>query len=433
MSYTGEMDHFIIEIKQTKIILEGLLEQIVNKPKFNSVDYDNLTNIFQTLTNTITNAVSELQKSELRYKEIYENSPVLYRTANYDGIIIHCNIRYANRFGCTKEEIVGTSIFDCVEDDQVGKMKKIFETWKKKGQVSNEEIWLKTKFGAKFPALMNVSNLYDLDGNVIGTNTVLQDISDVYLAKKASEEKIRLDAKIKELEKSNKLRQELLSIVKHEFRTPLTPIKGYCEMLLEQSNENLTDLQQTSLNGIFRGIQKFEVVVDKVLDLQALETDMMIFKEEVISVSDFMGGIAGDFSKTITQSGIEFINSSNCVGEIKGDALKLRDVFNYIINNAMDFVPEETGKIEIGSKANEESVIFYVKNNGPEIPRGELQNIFAKFYQVDSSKTRRHQGMGLGLAICKEIIEKLGGKIWCESEEGKGASFYFTLKKAEKN
>ena len=227
--------------------------------------------------------------------------------------------------------------------------------------------------------------------------------------------------------KFNKLQEELLSIVKHEFKTPLMPIKGYCEILQEQSNENLTKDQQHALNRIYQNINKFEHVIDNILDIYSLETNLLFFNEEVFSVHDFMTDVASDFSKKITQSGMEFINTNIDEAEIKGDAPKLKQVFEHIINNAKSFSLPETGKIEIGAKVDEEMVTFYVKNNGSVIPKEEQQNIFKKFYQIDSSKTRRHQGMGLGLAICKEIIEKLDGKIWCESEEGKETTFYFSI------
>lgn len=410
-----------------KIILEEFEKDILEKPKLEKTDFETLEHLFQSLGNTITNVVVEIEKLELRYKELYDNSPVLYRTVNSEGIIILCNIKYANRLGYTVKEVLGTSIFDHIPEDQHKHMKEVFEMWKKRGIVSNEEIWLKTRFGTKFPVLMNVINQYDSNGNLFGSNTVLQEISDVYNAKKAFEEKMRLDAKINELEKSDKLRHELLSIVKHEFRTPLVPVKGYCEMLLEEPNENLTTTQLEYLNGIFQGISKFENVVDKILDLHALETKVTLFQNEIIPVQDFMKSVCDDFSKKITQKGMAVIVPIVDKAEIKGDVQKLRDVFGYIITNAMEFTPKENGKIEIGATVNNSSVIFYVKNNGLEIPKQELQNIFKKFYQIDSSHTRTHQGMGLGLAISKEIIKQCGGEIWCESEPGSGTVFKFSM------
>jgi signal transduction histidine kinase len=107
-------------------------------------------------------------------------------------------------------------------------------------------------------------------------------------------------------------------------------------------------------------------------------------------------------------------------------------VFTNIIRNAVDFVPAEGGKIEIGAKLNDGKILCHVKDNGIGIPKEKQSGLFGKFYQADSTLSRKHGGTGLGLSICKGIIESLGGKIWVESEKGKGSVFYFEVPKLSK-
>jgi signal transduction histidine kinase len=100
-----------------------------------------------------------------------------------------------------------------------------------------------------------------------------------------------------------------------------------------------------------------------------------------------------------------------------------------MIRNSVDFVPSKNGKIEVGVKQENEKMIFYVKDNGVGIPKEKQKNIFKKFYQADTSQTRSHGGTGLGLIICKGLVEGLGGEIWFESEPGKETTFFFTILK----
>ena len=109
------------------------------------------------------------------------------------------------------------------------------------------------------------------------------------------------------------------------------------------------------------------------------------------------------------------------------DGTCLKRVLKYFLDNSIDFVPAGKGRIEVGAYFKDSNVIFYVKDNGIGIPKDKQGNIFKKFYQIDSSYTRTHVGMGLGLAICKGIIEGLGGKIWFESKQGEGTTFYFSI------
>ena len=97
------------------------------------------------------------------------------------------------------------------------------------------------------------------------------------------------------------------------------------------------------------------------------------------------------------------------------------------MKNAMEFVPKENGRIEIGTTNDENGITFYVKDNGVGISDEEQKMIFKKFFQIDTSPTREHDGSGLGLAICRGIIERLGGKIWVESKINQGSTFFFTI------
>src|SRR5207245_11407032 len=110
-----------------------------------------------------------------------------------------------------------------------------------------------------------------------------------------------------------------------------------------------------------------------------------------------------------------------------GDKSTLEQILNNIILNAVDFVTNEKGRIEIGAESKASKILFTVKDNGIGIPKKKQDRLFTQFYQLDTSATRKHGGSGLGLSICKGIVAAMGGEIWLDSDEGKGAIFYFTI------
>jgi signal transduction histidine kinase len=112
---------------------------------------------------------------------------------------------------------------------------------------------------------------------------------------------------------------------------------------------------------------------------------------------------------------------------MKSDTPRLSQVFSNLINNSIDFIPENKGIIEINAQNKKDKVLFSVKDNGMGMTLETQKSLFQKFYQADTSIRRKHGGSGLGLAICKGIVEGLGGKIWLESEVGKGTTFFFTI------
>ena len=127
---------------------------------------------------------------------------------------------------------------------------------------------------------------------------------------------------------------------------------------------------------------------------------------------------------------IEFFDSSINDIKIKGDGRRINEVFVNLIQNAHDFVPKN-GKIEIGANDGEKEITFFVKDNGEGIPKEKQNKLFKKYGQIKSTASRQYGGTGLGLAVSQQLIEGMGGKIWLESEEGKGTTFFFSIPKAE--
>ena len=131
----------------------------------------------------------------------------------------------------------------------------------------------------------------------------------------------------------------------------------------------------------------------------------------------------------MSDKNIEYFDSSTIDVKIMADRRRVLESFTNIIQNAHDFVPQE-GKIEIGVTEGDNEVTFFVKDNGEGIPKEKQDIIFQKYGQVESTVQRKFGGTGLGLAVSQELVEGMKGKIWFESEVGKGTTFFFTVPKA---
>lgn len=375
--------------------------------------------------NTITNKLRNLNS---RYKNLYESSPSLYRTISVDGIIVDCNKSYAERLGYMMDEVIGTHYNKYTAPKDIWAMTHSFETWELTGVSKNIEIWLKARDGTTFPTLISINNFYDEKGNVIGCNNIIKDISEIYEARKTREKDAIIELQLAEIKKMEKLKDGFTSMMTHELKTPLTPIMGHCEMLKESGL--LGDLNQDqlySINKISESALRLERLIGDVMLAQRLEIGQMNFDKQKFEVTQLMNDVYDDYSQIMKNKQIKFVNSTQENLSLWTDKNRVRQVIDNLIQNAIDFTPKDNGKIEIGAWNDDNKVVFYVKDNGLGIPKEMQQFMFKKFYQVDSSHRRKHPGTGLGLIICKGIVEGLGGKMWFESEPGKNTNFYFNI------
>jgi signal transduction histidine kinase len=234
---------------------------------------------------------------------------------------------------------------------------------------------------------------------------------------------------VEKLKLIDRKKVEFSSMVSHELKTPLVPIIGYVQMLQKQELMGELNKQQLdAVNEIYSSALKLQRLVGDILTTQKLELERLEFNYENIYIAELLNSILKDFKTIVDGKKIHMSVDISEDGIIFSDRDRINQVFSNLIKNAIDFVDIE-GKITIGVKNNKESVIFFVKDNGSGISEMNQKEIFKKFYQVDTSMSRKRDGSGLGLAICKGITEGLGGKIWIESKENMGSTFYFEIPK----
>ena len=222
-------------------------------------------------------------------------------------------------------------------------------------------------------------------------------------------------------------RSEFSAMITHELKTPLVPIKGYCQMLLKKQLGNLTDDQRDAINEIAVASDSLYMLIENILSAQKSDSGQFTLNITAISSSKILDDIFKKMSPIMHDKQIEFKQFPLSEALLFTDHGKLIEILTNLIQNAVDFVPEKSGKIEISCTREDDGSLFSVKDNGIGMSLEQQEKLFTKFYQVDTSATRKHGGTGLGLSICKGFVESMGGKIWVKSEPSHGSVFYFTI------
>jgi signal transduction histidine kinase len=251
-----------------------------------------------------------------------------------------------------------------------------------------------------------------------------------------------LQLKEQELEKANEElkvadrgKEEFMSMVSHELKTPLTPMKLYSQMMLRSTSSigTLNDKQKKAVTVILNGILKLEVLINDILAVYKLDMGRLTLSKSCVGVEEIISQVFTEFKPLADEHKIDLVVDKRTSGTIECDPQRTIQVLSNLIKNSIDFVPKDNGRIVIrveDEKSDSEenrNILFTVEDNGCGISPDKVKNLFKKFYQINTTLTRKHGGTGLGLAISKGIIESHGGRIWLDESYTGGASFKFTL------
>ena len=372
------------------------------------------------------NLIKKQQEDLSNFKEALDRSANVLIT-DTEGNIIYVNDDFCKVSKFSREELLGQNprIVNSHYHDKAF-FRDMWETLTE-GKTWKGDIKNKAKDGSFYWSKATISPLLGDDGKPEQFIAILTDITN----QKILEEK--LSEALKNVKESELKKEEFSSMMTHELNTPLVPIKGYCEMLKDiDTFGSLNDDQLDFINKIESNATLLERLISDLLDVQKLDMQKMSFMITEFSLEEFMDELKENNMHLMKNKNINFNVKYPEKLMLKTDKQRLRQVLDNLIRNSVDFVPSRDGKIIVEAKLKESNIIFSVQDNGPGIPKEKQSSIFKKFYQIDTSHTRKHGGTGLGLVICKGITEGLKGKIWLESEFGKGTSFFICLPTPEK-
>jgi len=243
------------------------------------------------------------------------------------------------------------------------------------------------------------------------------------------EREAQLEEAKKAAESANKAKSDFLANMSHEIRTPMNAITGLTWLALKTE---LTDKQQDYLTKIDNSAQALLGIINDILDFSKIEAGMLEIEAVDFHLDDVLDNLSSLFGLRVEERGLEFLLAidKKVPRYLVGDPLRLGQILINLTNNALKFT--EQGEIVIkveavNSEARQVTLQFSVQDTGIGIAAEVIPNLFSAFTQADTSTTRKFGGTGLGLTICKRLTKLMGGKIWIESQLGKGSSFNFTV------
>lgn len=223
--------------------------------------------------------------------------------------------------------------------------------------------------------------------------------------------------------RGEKVKSEMLAAVSHEIRTPITAIMGFVEFM--QTNEVTSEQRQEYLQIIQREMDRMSELMNDFLDLQRLQSSMQEYNFVESDIAALLHESAGLYAMTLHKHSL-VMQIPEHLPTLKVDARRMLRVFSNLISNAIKYSPKG-GTITIGARSTPRSIFVWVQDEGFGIPPQSQSKIFNRFYRVNDGDRRIAGGLGLGLALVKEIVEAHRGKVWVESKEGKGSTFFVEL------
>lgn len=379
-----------------------------------------------------TSLPANLRDDTMKFKVILDSIEDGVVLVDSERTIRVINPGAAKICGWTPEEATGIDIASVIKlvnekgeaiPDQDNPFYRVFDV---KQSMRGKDVFVLTRDKKSIPISLNVSPMMDANGIVTAAAAVFNDVSE----ERAQEQQ----------------RGDFISTASHEMRTPVAAVEGYLALALNDKVATIDSRARGYLEKAHDSTQNLGKLFQDLLTSAKAEDGRLTSHPVVIEVGDFLEKLTGDLRLVAEKKGlfVDFVTSSdgshviNATKENEGgervirplyyasvDPDRLREVITNLFDNAVKYTPE--GKISLGLTGNDQVVQCYVKDTGPGIPAEDLPHLFQKFYRVDNSATRTIGGTGLGLFICRKIIELYGGRIWAESEVGKGSSFYINL------
>lgn len=226
------------------------------------------------------------------------------------------------------------------------------------------------------------------------------------------------------LQELDQVKANFVANISHDLRTPFVSLKGYTDMLGMVGS--LTERQSLFVDRISAGLDKMLALIDNLLDLSKIEAGFEL-ESEAVDLGQLTTEIISELQEVASLRRQQLVyHAPPRPAQLLGDADRVRQVVTHLVDNALKYTPEN-GRVSVIVRVTDDQIVFKIEDDGLGIPSADLPFIFDKFYRVEDKDRSEIQGAGLGLAICKSVVEKYGGSIWVESEYHRGSTFTFIL------
>jgi len=371
---------------------------------------------------------------------VLEYTPIGILIMQQDTTVVFVNQYVLDLFDCTREEVIGSTLKDLAGRitngaDYEAVMQRIAD-----GALTDYQLQLSIEGAPDMTCLFSAFNVMEVDPYPECVTLVIRDISNEQAAAELIKAKNIQMAKINtelarsnaELKKVSELKSNFLSIASHELNTPLTSIKGYSDIIIDNMEDKVEPNIYRMVGSISRAADRLHKVVNNILDVTKIERKRLRLRPEQLDLAAILRDCAEECSQIAEKRGIVFqVNAANGLPLWNGDRNRMQQVFTNLFNNAIKYSPDGAS-IEAGIVIEREQERFHVtvRDHGIGIDKSEHKNIFDSFYEVGSANRHTSDpskfmggGSGLGLSIVKGIVERHGGRVWVESPGVKDGAF----------
>ncbi|MGE5498990.1 MAG: PAS domain S-box protein, partial [Syntrophothermus sp.] len=363
-------------------------------------------------------AEARLKESERKYRAIFENvQDVVYQT-DLKGTILEISPSVYRYSGHTPEELIGKSV--SIVYNNLDDRNTLLNIMKEKGEVTDYELILKAKDGTRKITSISSHLIFDKDGNCIGIEGSLRDISE----RKNTE--MQLAKYTEELKILNATKDKFFSIISHDLRGPLSGFLGAAEMLADFADSLSKDELRKLGKELFKSAQGQFRLLEDLLSWSKMESGRMPFKPQTISCYEEIQMTINLLSATAANKKMKLCNSAVRDCFVYADPQMIQILLRNLISNAIKFsFPEK--EIIISAEKIDDHILLSVRDFGTGMSQQVKERLFRLDEHYSSEGTSGEKGTGLGLILCSDIAKKHGGKIWVESEQGKGSVFFISF------
>jgi PAS domain S-box-containing protein len=359
-------------------------------------------------------AEEALRKSESRYKTLVDNLPQKVFLKDRNMVYVSCNKSFARDFGITIEEIGGKTDYDFFLKELADKYRADDKRIMESGATEEfDEGYIKDEQGLIVHTVK--TPIRDENGEVVGLLGIFWDITEEKLA----EEKLKKT--MEDLEHSNKELEQFAYVASHDLQEPLRMVSSYTQLLERRYKDKLDADAKEFIAYAVDGANRMQRLIQDLLAYSRVSS-----RGSPLNPTDcnaVLGTVRINLSVAIEENNACVTHDELPI--VMADDTQLVQVFQNLIGNAIKFCSEEPPRIHVSAEKNEKEWIFSVRDNGKGIDPQYHERVFVIFQRLQGKG--EYPGTGIGLAICKRIIERHGGRIWVESELGKGSTFYFTI------
>lgn len=415
-------DDAVMDIAMINKLLSGKITEYPLKPIYENIHTITAQGVFIN--------IAEREKGDierLKYTNVLNQSPESIIITDSKANIEYVNRRFTEITGYEKDEVL-TKNPNILQSHKVDNQLYV-DMWTaiSSGKVWKGELINKRKSGELYWERKTISPVVNEFGRLINYISFGEDITS---QKKIEQELIAAKGKAEE---SDKLKTAFIQNISHEIRTPMNSLLGFVQLLQQPDFESKFRKELIFKNEFIDVInqcsERLLNTVNDIMEISKIESGVKNLLISKVNIHEIIQQNIISFKTLAFKKGLDLRLSERFLtgksANIQTDRTKLGNILANLIENALKFT--ETGSIEIGNYLDENSVVFFVKDTGIGISETHKELIFDRFTQVDLRLTRRQEGTGLGLAIVKGYLEALKGRVWINSEVGKGSTFYFSI------